>query len=107
VVCDRGVRERGASTNCVRAHGDDRRPSLRGKGKPGRWDHDRERGARTFERVGDTSRAFRIVVTDSEGTGYVDLVYVRRGRTLMRFAGLGDLFPLETTLVKAVAARAH
>lgn len=66
-------------------------------------------GAHTFARVGDTSRAFRIVVSDSEGTGYLDLVYVRRGRTLMRtaFAGLADLSPLETTLVKAVAARAH
>jgi hypothetical protein len=66
-------------------------------------------GAHAFARVGDATRMFRIVLSDSEGTGNADLVYVRRGRTLMRmaFAGLDDLSPLETTLAKALIARAH
>ena len=66
-------------------------------------------GARRFSRVGDATRAFRIVLSDSEGTGYADIVYLRRGRTLVRmgFVGSADLSPLETTLAKAVTARAH
>jgi hypothetical protein len=64
-------------------------------------------GTRTFARVGETTRAFRIALSSSNGSWYDDLVYVRRGRTLLRigFVAEVDVTSLETTLARAVAAR--
>jgi hypothetical protein len=64
-------------------------------------------GTRTFVRVGETTCAFRIALSSSNGSWYDDLVYVRRGRTLLRigFVAEVDVTSLETTLARAVAAR--
>jgi hypothetical protein len=66
-------------------------------------------GTRKFARVGETTRAFRIAFSSSDGSWYDDLVYVRRGRTLLRIGFIADvdLTSLETTLARAVAARGH
>jgi hypothetical protein len=66
-------------------------------------------GSLRLPRIGDTTRAFRIALSDSDGTGYGDIVFVRRGRVLIRmgFIAHEDLTALETKLAKAVAARAH
>jgi hypothetical protein len=66
-------------------------------------------GSVRFARVGDGTRAFRIVLSDSEGTYYGDVVYVRRDRVLMRmgFVGVEDASELEVKLARGVVARAR
>lgn len=65
----------------------------------------------SFAGLGSPLRAFRLVVKDGELEGFIDLVWIRQGRTLVQvgflsFAGLGDL-PFETDVLRKVAARAR
>lgn len=65
----------------------------------------------SFSGVRGSLRAFRLVIKDSEVQGFLDYVWIRQGRTLVRvgfvsFAGLGDL-PIEAEILAKVAARAR
>jgi hypothetical protein len=68
-------------------------------------------GALTFPRVGDETRAFRLVAEIArEGVVYLDFISIRRGRVVVHMfvSSLGvPLDPLEHSLAAAVAARAR
>jgi len=64
-------------------------------------------GSLSFPRLGEQTRAFRIVVSDPNGDLYLDLVSFRRGRVVVHlvFSSLGGPLDIERSLVAAVAAR--
>jgi hypothetical protein len=68
-------------------------------------------GALSFPRVGDETRAFRVVgEIERQGVVYVDLISIRRGRVVVHLfvSSLGvPLDPLERSLAAAVASRAR
>ena len=61
-----------------------------------------------FPRLGNQTRAFRIVVSDPEASGYLDLVWIRQGRAVihMGFVALEEL-AIERGLAAKLAARAR
>jgi hypothetical protein len=65
-------------------------------------------GRVTFRGLGGEVHAFRIEVSDEDGSGYVDLVWMRHGRAVTQFVAVavGGL-PAEADLLAKVAARAR
>jgi hypothetical protein len=63
----------------------------------------------SFPRLGHETRAFRVVASDQDGVGYVDLVSFRRGRSVVHlfFSGIGEPLAIEKELAAKVAARAR
>jgi len=66
-------------------------------------------GPLSFPRLGNETRAFRIVASDDEGVGYIDLVSFRRGRVVVHiwFGSGGEPLSIEHELAAKVAARAR
>ena len=65
-------------------------------------------GTLGFPRLGDATRAFRIRVTEDGIGGFGDIVYIRRGRVLIRLGFVAtESSSLEATLARAVTVRAR
>jgi len=66
-------------------------------------------GPLSFPRLGQQTRAFRLVVSSEDVATYLDLVWFRRGRTVVRlvFSAVGVPFELERYLAAAVSRRAR
>lgn len=62
----------------------------------------------SFPRLGGQTRAFRIVLSDPQESGYLDLVSIRQGRAVIHlgFAATNEL-AIERSLARKVAARAR